>query len=132
MTSKTSIGSVFPLTFAGGSAVTSTAAPAASRVLRLMMIFPPAASALSREATFTQSPMTLYWRLTSEPRSPATATPELMPMPTRASSGLRAASCASSSRCIATAARTARAAWSGRAIGAPKTPSTASPMNLST
>ena len=101
-------------------------------MLRLMTIRPPAASALSREATFTQSPITLYWRLTSEPRSPATATPVLMPMPTWASSGLRAASWASSSRCIETEARRARSAWSGWASGAPKTPSTASPMNLST
>src|SRR3569623_1700603 len=89
----------------------------------------------SRDATFTESPITVYSMRLALPMLPATTSPVCMPMPNRSAGKPRALnsslSFASASR-IRTAARTARTASSGRVTGAPHTAMMLSPMYLST
>ena len=104
-----------------------------AKVLGPITMSPGLATELSRrEAVFTVSPSTVYSRLLTEPISPATALPELIPMRIwRRGPALRSALNSARRSRISIAVFTARAAWSGMSRGAPKTAMMASPMYLS-
>src|SRR5882724_5009578 len=80
-------------------------------------------SSWMRAATFTASPMAVYSRRRGGPMSPTITGPLWTPMPMRSDGSPRArrsAFSAASASCMASAQRTARAAWSGWSSGAPK------------
>ena len=92
----------------------------------------PFVSPSIREAAFTVSPMIVYSRRRSEPTFPATNAPLWMPMPIRNPSP-SPCSCRYALKrgrrvgIISFAVATARSAWSGCSIGAPKTAMIPSP-----
>ena len=106
---------------AGSNAI---AREAARQVASPTSTVPAAATDWSREAVLTRSPATIPW-LTA----PIVTAASPVSTPARAwTEGPRARTASSNS----SAARTARSASSSRAIGAPQTAITASPMNFST
>ena len=90
-------------------------------------VSPAPASASSRAARLTASPVTVYFGVAPPSSTAATTSP--LAMPTCSASARRdagSASCAAAA-CIASAARSARSGSLPWAIGAPKTASTPSP-----
>src|SRR5262249_55937533 len=87
-----------------------------------------------RAATFTVSPIAVNSRRLAAPTSPTTTGPECTPMPIRSAGSPRATRVALRAcrlRCIASAHRTARVAWSAWSTGAPKYAISPSPRYLS-
>ena len=103
----------------------------ATAVSRPAKIEPTAAASDSREAVFTVSPTTVY---DSDACTPASTSPVLRPTrsPSRRPPPSSSATSRPTSRCMLTAARTARSASSSWAVGAPKTAMIPSPVSLST
>ena len=127
-TRHTSSGSVLPFTFAGGSAEVSKA-PSTSRWVVSPITRPSrGASACILEVVLTTSPATASPTCGPSPKV-TTASPVSTAMRTAMSGSSRRSSTIESR--IRRAARTARIGSSSCASGAPNTPITASPMNLS-
>ena len=111
----------------------SIASRVASSVATPTRICPASAASPIRRAVFTASPSTVYESL--PPTNPATTSPVFKPMCMRNGmprSRSNSAESSSSTRCMTSAARTARSASSSCACGAPNTAITSSPMILST
>ncbi len=125
-------GSAFPLRTSGSNSSTSIASPPRTRVRAPIRISPAAADCSSRAAMFvvsleTVSPSAPSPDTSTSPVETPVRTPSRIPR-FRSKSSFR-----SSRRCrISAAARSARRASSSRAVGTPKTATTASPMNFST
>src|SRR5262249_12650181 len=136
MGTKVSTGCARPASGAAVAAEKRMVSPADRRVTSDTRTGTPSTlvSSWRRAATLTASPIAVYSRRRGAPMSPTTTEPVWMPMPMRSGRWPRAArsvlSCASAS-CIARAQRTARAAWSGCATGAPKYAMRPSPRYLS-
>ena len=130
-------------TCSGSALPFSASMPAASNansrsvswwVAELTSVCPAPAADCRRAAVFTASPVTAYAASAAVPRRPATTRPVLMPMcsASGAPSWSRQRSLSSAAQaCISSAARKARCGSSSCATGAPKTATTASPMNFS-
>ena len=123
--------SALPFTVTGGSSSNSKTADVAWWAVSPTTIVPVGATFCSRDAVFTTSPVTLSPICGPWPNA-ITASPVLIPMRTASSKPGCSRFASSTSSRICRPARIARSGSSSWPTGAPNTPSTASPMNLST
>ena len=128
--SQSSSNALFLFTASGSSARYSTACSVARKVPASTTIAPGSAAPWTRGAVFITSPIASVSPSATQGRT--SASPVATPMRTSSASQASAAVSSATPFRTAKAARSARSGSSSLAIGAPKSATTASPMNFST
>ncbi len=129
---QTGTGSALPLAVIGSASSNAIAARQARYVRSSTSTPLTGAADWSRAAVFRTSPQAIPWPSPIFASSETIASPVVMPTRTRSSRDGSSSFRASIAAMIARPARTARSGSSSWATGAPKSATTASPMNFST